>query len=490
MKYSRALIYLLLTILSNSTSLLAQTCSGSLGDPVVNITFGAGPASATALPSSVTSYSYTSDSCPVDGLYNIGSENVGCFFNTWHSLDQDHTPADVNGNMMIINASFTAGDFYKQKVSGLCAGTTYEFAAWVLNILRAGSCDSEGIDPNITFTIETVGGAILKTFNTGDIAESGSPEWKQYGFYFTSAADEVVIRMTNNSVGGCGNDLALDDITFRACGPVLRAAGDPASFSEPFCEGGSANIVLNGEPPVGYVNPSYQWQINSNDNEGWQDVVGATALSYTVNIPTINAEGYQFRLAAAEGSNINSLNCRVVSNVIPVEVSKNPTANAGLNVTIDEGQTVELNGKVEGKDLSYFWTPAYYLDDPNSLNPVAGPTEDIDYILTVMSGDGCNRVAQDTVSVRVLKKLVVPNAFTPNGDLVNDNWRIAALNTYPEANITVFNRYGNAVYKSVGYDQEWDGTFNGQALPVGVYYYIIDLKTGRPALKGSISIIR
>jgi len=171
-------------------------------------------------------------------------------------------------------------------------------------------------------------------------------------------------------------------------------------------------------------------------------------------------------------------------------VSKNPTANAGLNVTIDEGQTVELNGKVEGKDLSYFWTPAYYLDDPNSLNPVAGPTEDIDYILTVMSGDGCNRVAQDTVSVRVLKKLVVPNAFTPNGDLVNDNWRIAALNTYPEANITVFNRYGNAVYKSVGYDQEWDGTFNGQALPVGVYYYIIDLKTGRPALKGSISIIR
>lgn len=489
MKYCRTLIYIFLTILANSTSLLAQTCSGSLGDPVVNITFGAGASSAIPLASNVTTYTYTPNSCPVDGLYNIGSQNLDCFADTWHSLNQDHTPSDVNGNMMIINASFTAGDFYKQRVAGLCAGTTYEFAAWVLNILRPGSCGSAGIDPNITFTIETVGGVILKTFNTGDIAESGSAEWKQYGFYFTSTADEVVIRMTNNSEGGCGNDLALDDITFRACGPELKAEG-PISMGGSFCEGGTASIVLNGEAPSDYINPSYQWQINNNDDEGWKDLVGATSLSYTVNIPTINAEGYQFRLAAAEGSNINSPNCRVVSNVVPLEVNKNPTADAGLNVTIDEGQTVELNGKAEGQDLTYFWTPAYYLDDPNSLNPIASPTEDIEYLLTVMSGDGCNKIAQDTVSVRVLKKLVVPNAFTPNGDLVNDNWRIAALNTYPEANITVFNRYGNAVYKSVGYDREWDGTFNGHTLPVGVYYYIIDLKTGRPVLKGSVSIIR
>lgn len=456
----------------------------------MNITFGAGQASATPLLSSITSYRYSSNPCPDDGFYSIGSQNLGCFGDTWHSLNQDHTPSDVNGNMMIINASFTAGDFYKQKVSGLCAGTTYEFAAWVLNILRTGSCESGGIDPNITFTIETVGGVILKTFNTGDIAESGTPQWKQYGFYFTSAADEVVIRMTNNSKGGCGNDLALDDITFRACGPELIAEGEPASLGDQFCEGESASIVLNCEAPAEYINPSYQWQINNNDDEDWQDIIGATSLSYTVNIPTINAEGYQFRLAAAEGSNINSLNCRVVSNVIPVEANKNPTADAGLNVTIDEGHAVELNGKAEGKDLRYTWTPSTYLDNPNILNPTVSPTEDITYTLTVMSDDGCNKIAQDAVSIRVLKKLVVPNAFTPNGDLVNDNWRIAALNTYPEASITIFNRYGQTVYKSMGYDREWDGTFDGKSLPVGVYYYIIDLKTERPVMKGSVSIIR
>ncbi|HUH33288.1 MAG TPA: gliding motility-associated C-terminal domain-containing protein [Daejeonella sp.] len=490
MKYCRILVYTLLTILLNSTILLAQTCSGSLGDPVVNITFGAGLASTSPLPPGVTSYQYTSTGCPGDGFYNIGPHNRGCFDNTWHSINQDHTPSDDNGNMMIINASFTAGDFYKQTVSGLCAGTTYEFAAWVLNILKPGSCGSAGIDPNITFTIETLGGVMLGTYNTEDIAEMGTPAWKQYGLYFTSITDEVVIRMTNNSKGGCGNDLALDDITFRACGPVLKAAGDPISMSGSFCEGGAASFILNGDAPVGYISPAYQWQVNNNDDDGWQDIAGATSLSYTVNIPTIDAEGYQFRLAAAEGSNISSLNCRVVSNVIPIEANKNPTADAGSNVTIEEGRSVELNGKAEGKDLRYFWSPSTYLNDPNILNPTASPTEDITYTLTVVSEDGCNKMAQDAVSIRVLKKLIVPNAFTPNGDMVNDNWRIAALNTYPEANITVFNRYGDSVYKSVGYDREWDGTFNGKALPVGVYYYIIDLKTEGPVLKGSVSIIR
>ena len=463
---------------------------GSLGDPAVNITFGEGPEFTKPLSSAVTSYQYSPIPCPDDGLYSLGSQSQACFGTTWHSLSEDHTPSDLNGNMMIVNASFTAGDFYKQRVSGLCAGTTYEFAAWIVNMLKPGSCQSGGIDPNITFTIETVGGIVLQTYNTGDIGETGTPEWKQYGFYFTANADEVIIRMTNNSKGGCGNDIALDDITFRACGPTLKASGEPSSFNDVFCEGGSGTIVLNAETPIGYVNPSYQWQINSNNKDGWQDIAGATGLSYTVNIPVINAEGYQFRLAAAEGLNINSPNCRVVSNVIPIEVSKNPTADAGFDLIIDEGDPVKLNGHIEGKKLRYFWTPSLYLDNPNILNPTARPTEDITYTLTVMSDDGCNKTVQDAVSVRVLKKISIPNAFTPNGDLVNDNWGIASLNTYPEVNVTVFNRFGQTVYKSRGYNQEWDGSFDGKPLPVGVYYYIIDLKIGKPVLKGSVTIIR
>jgi hypothetical protein len=89
---------------------------------------------------------------------------------------EDHTPGDINGNMMLINASFTAGDFYKETVKGLCAGTTYEFAAWMLNILRQSACGGKGIDPSITFSIENSGGTVLKTYTTGKITAFMSKE--------------------------------------------------------------------------------------------------------------------------------------------------------------------------------------------------------------------------------------------------------------------------------------------------------------------------
>ena len=55
---------------------------------------------------------------------------------------------------------------------------------------------------------------------------------------------------------------------------------------------------------------------------------------------------------------------------------------------------------------------------------------------------------------------------------------VNAILTYPESETSVFNRYGQLVFRSQGYNTEWDGTFSGSPLPVGTYYYMIDLKTG------------
>jgi gliding motility-associated-like protein len=92
--------------------------------------------------------------------------------------------------------------------------------------------------------------------------------------------------------------------------------------------------------------------------------------------------------------------------------------------------------------------------------------------------------------VRVLKKPLVPNAFSPNGDGINDTWVIEYLETYPGAVIEVFNRYGQVVFRSVGYDKPWDGTYKGQQLPTGTYYYIINPKNGREQMNGWVVIIR
>jgi gliding motility-associated-like protein len=81
-----------------------------------------------------------------------------------------------------------------------------------------------------------------------------------------------------------------------------------------------------------------------------------------------------------------------------------------------------------------------------------------------------------TVKVLVLKDLIIPNTFTPNGDGINDTWNIINLADYAKAAINIYNRYGINLYHSLGYALPWDGTWNGKILPAGTYYYIIDPK--------------
>src|SRR4026207_2239627 len=147
-------LLLLISGLLILTSANAQLCQGSLGDPVVNITFGAGQNFGTPLSETLTNYKFVSNTCPDDGYYTIANSTANCFGSTWHNIPEDHTPNDNNGFMMIVNASFDPGDFYLDIVSGLCGGTTYEFAAWLLNVLDFSACSGSGIRPNITFNIE------------------------------------------------------------------------------------------------------------------------------------------------------------------------------------------------------------------------------------------------------------------------------------------------------------------------------------------------
>ena len=158
----------------------AQLCSGSLGDPVVNITFGAGHGPGPALAAVTTSYGYVADPCPVNGYYALLNSGIECNYG-WHVLQRDHT-GDVNGYCMLADASFETGDFYVDTVRSLCSGTTYEFAAWMLNMKYV----LQGTRPNITFSIETETGQVLQRYNSGDLPVEPTVQWKQYGFYFTT----------------------------------------------------------------------------------------------------------------------------------------------------------------------------------------------------------------------------------------------------------------------------------------------------------------
>ena len=119
--------------------------------------------------------------------------------------------------------------------------------------------------------------------------------------------------------------------------------------------------------------------------------------------------------------------------------------------------------------------------------PVTRSPNDITYTLLITGSSGCF-VSKNTI-VKV-EKLVVPNAFSPNGDGINDTWEIPFIKNYPSCTVEIFNRYGQKVFYSVGYSKSWDGKLNGHPLPVGTYYYIIKINAIPNPLSGSITIIR
>ncbi|WKL47201.1 T9SS type B sorting domain-containing protein [Flavobacterium pectinovorum] len=308
---------LFLSLLFLVSKLQAQLCTGSLGDAVVKIDFGSGTAAhGTALGSGITSYTWTTADFPNDGSYTI--EKTTNTPGTWWTTT-DHTGG---GYMMVVNASLSTTDyFYKNTVTGLCPDTTYEFAAWVMNLLRSNDTSP----PNITFTIESTTGTILGSYNTGDIALNSSAVWKQYGLFFTTpvGVSTVVIRMRNNKAGAApGNDIALDDITFRACGPtVTSSVQNNTSTSLEICQNNSQSYTLTGSVSSGYSSPAYLWQVSSDNGVTWTDITGATATTYTF-VPSATAGTYLYRMAVAQNANISSASCRVVSNTITFKVNQ------------------------------------------------------------------------------------------------------------------------------------------------------------------------
>jgi large repetitive protein len=299
-------------------------CTGSLGDPVTKINFGAGATNpGSALATGITNYPFVTAACPNDGFYTVRNSTSGCF-SSWHTLTEDHTPGDANGQMMIVNAANTAGEFYKQTISGLCPGTGYELSAYVVNLLRSTACTSNpNRFPKLTFQIESTSGTILGTFNTPNVptligtSDITPSQWSRYALFFTSNASTVVLKIINNAPGGCGNDLALDDIEFRPCGPTLLST---ITGTTTVCVGNT--VAINSTLAAGYTNPQFQWQ-SSTDNVTFTNIAGATSTSL-VRTPTVGITYY--RLLSSENGNIGNANCRIVSNVTAITTNAIPSA--------------------------------------------------------------------------------------------------------------------------------------------------------------------
>lgn len=157
-------------------------------------------------------------------------------------------------------------------------------------------------------------------------------------FLFSTPAgvNDYVLRIVNNAPGGCGNDLALDDITFRSCGPKLTPTIiGYTKDSIDLCQGDTENFIIDCTVSAGFNMPEFKWQ-ESYNQQPWQDVPGNNTLQMPVQIFANSPIGsYRYRLIAAEAGNIDAASCRIYSTPIEIIVHANPIAlihNYGLYV--------------------------------------------------------------------------------------------------------------------------------------------------------------
>jgi gliding motility-associated-like protein len=166
------------------------------------------------------------------------------------------------------------------------------------------------------------------------------------------------------------------------------------------------------------------------------------------------------------------------------------------NSTIKYGSEIQLEAVQLSTDFLYYtWVPNDgSLDNPNINNPIAKPRDSTTYIVYGMNIWGCRDSAVVTIDVEVDMTEYIPTAFTPNGDGLNDLFRMRGLKYQRIVDFKVYNRWGEVVYDyRTGDAQGWDGTFKGQPADMGVYNYAIILaKPGHTDIvyKGDVTLIR
>lgn len=304
-------IWTLLFCLLCTGLVTGQICTGSLGANIFERgDFGSGTAAILATdPGIAPGYQYA-NGLPGDGFYTITSNTAALagLYPTW--LRVGDSSSDPDGYYMVINASFSPGAFYEEEVDDLCESTLYEFSADIINLIRSSATDHG--DPNVDFLID---GQVV--YSTGQIAKTNA--WAKFGFAFETlpGQTDLVLTLRNNAPGGLGNDLGLDNIAFRPCGPSSFVGIDADTTTFLCIDDAPLTIFADLDTGSG-MRPSLQWQ-SSSDGLIWADIPGSTG-DEIVHTSFTPGDYYYRYVSAGSVVDIQNTKCRVISDIVQITV--------------------------------------------------------------------------------------------------------------------------------------------------------------------------
>lgn len=273
--------------------------------------------------------------------------------------------------------------------------------------------------------------------------------------------------------GATSNTIVMTVTTEQAPSVNIAASGNDVCPGTP--------ITFTALAQNAGATPSYQWQLNGAN-------AGSNSTAYTSNSFSNNDKINC--LLTAVGNHCAT--APVGSNTVVMIIKNLPSVTLSpADTTVFAGSLVQLKASLSAPALSYEWTPAGTLTNAASLSPNTLPlTASTTYTFSLLSTDSCT--SSKTIAIKVLRKIHMPDAFTPNGDGNNDAFRIPP-NTYLNLKeFSVYDRWGNKIFTTSDITKGWDGRKKGIPQEMGVYVYIVSGAdtSGTVLLKGTFLLIR
>jgi gliding motility-associated-like protein len=410
------------------------------------------------------------------------SGGYGTYTYQWESSPDNltWTPVASATGATYAPGPLVATTYYRRRVnSGSCAeqisnAVKLELQPLLLSGVTLATPATQCAGTALTFTPVPTNAGSAPTFRwyVNNTLVASSPTYTSS----TLRNGDVVRVEVVPTAGFCATSLAVASVTINLTPVTLPTVRIKSRTVLPACSSTPVVLVADSIGSPG-ATLAYQWQVNG------VSVSGATSPTFTTS--TLR-DGQIVTLLLSTPSACGTLTA--TSNPLAVGIIQNVEVSAGPDKTIMEGEQVELEGTASGT-YPVIWAPAQTLTFPggNQLRPLAAPTVTTTYTLSAKVGY-CTGESQ--VTITVTPRVRIPNAFSPNGDGLDDTWEIDRIAEYPASHVIIFNRWGLKLFETTGYSRsnQWNGTINGQPAPLGTYYYLITLGNGK-SYTGPLTVV-
>jgi gliding motility-associated-like protein len=284
--------------------------------------------------------------------------------------------------------------------------------------------------------------------------------------------DKVFAQMVSHSPCIISAPVNSNEIVVKVVDTLFSALKITANDSV-ICPGDAVSFTANASGATG----TYAWFVNNISEGVNQSIITIEKLK--------NNDIIYCLFTRSEGCSYQS-----ASNKIKIQVSDLPLVKCMNDTTVLQGVTLPLHAAVSGNYMDAVWTSSTAtIQNPLSVNnaTIFASVNSL-CILTVNTIEGCS--VSDEVFIAVNKRQIIPNAFSPNNDGINDYWQLPVDASCNDCFVNIFDCYGALVFSAKPYAKPWDGKQNGKPLPAGVYYYYIKISANKKAISGSVILLR